>query len=70
MNRTKIEWTDYSWNPIVGCDHGCWYCYAAKLAIRFPKNFPNGFKPTFYPERLKEPWKVKKPSKIFTCSVS
>jgi len=70
MNRTKIEWTCWSWNPITGCKHGCWYCYARKLAQRFPKNFPNGFEPTFYPERLKEPWELKKPSKIFVCSIS
>jgi protein gp37 len=70
MNRTKIEWTDFTWNPIVGCDHGCWYCYADKITKRFPKNFPNGFRPTFHPERISEPWEYKKPSKIFACSVS
>jgi len=70
LNRTKIEWTDYSWNPITGCLHGCWYCYAKRLTQRFKKVFPNGFEPTFYPERLKEPWELKKPSKIFVCSIS
>jgi protein gp37 len=70
LNRTKIEWTDYSWNPETGCNHGCWYCYAKKLCLRFKKIFPNGFKPTFYPERLKEPWELKKPSKIFVCSIA
>lgn len=70
MNKTKIEWTDYSWNPIVGCKHGCWYCYAKKLTQRFKKIFPNGFEPTFHPERLKEPWLLKKPSKIFVCSIA
>ena len=70
MNRTKIEWTDYSWNPITGCKHGCWYCYAKKLTQRFKKVFPNGFEPTFYPERLKQPYEVKKPSKIFVCSIA
>lgn len=70
MNRTKIEWCDFSWNPISGCDHGCWYCYAFKMAQRFPKIFPNGFKPTFHPERLQEPWKYRKPSKIFVCSIA
>jgi len=70
MNKTKIEWCDYSWNPITGCKHGCWYCYAKKLTQRFPRNFPNGFEPTFWPERLKEPWDLRKPSKIFVCSIS
>lgn len=66
MNKTKIEWTDYSWNPVTGCNHGCWYCYAYKIFQRFHKNF----KPTFHPERLDEPLKLKKLSKIFCCSVS
>ncbi len=70
MNRTKIEWTNFSWNPIVGCDRGCFYCYAKRLTQRFPKNFPNGFEPTFYPERLGEPAKRKKPAKIFVCSIA
>lgn len=70
MNKTKIEWTNYSWNPETGCDHGCWYCYARKMTQHFPKVFPNGFKPTFYPERLREPMELKKPSKIFVCSIA
>ena len=36
MNKSKIEWTDYSWNPIKGlCPVGCWYCYAKKMYKRF-----------------------------------
>ncbi|MDA8170671.1 MAG: DUF5131 family protein [Nitrospiraceae bacterium] len=29
MNKTSIEWCDYSWNPITGCLHSCRdiYCY-------------------------------------------
>ncbi len=68
MNRTKIEWTDYSWNPITGCLHDCWYCYAKKLFTRFHRSF----EPTFYPERLSEPSKLnnRKSMKIFCCSVA
>jgi len=40
------------------------------LTKRFKKIFPNGFEPTFYPERLKEPSELKKPSKIFVCSIA
>lgn len=69
MNKTKIEWTDYTWNPITGCLHGCDYCYARKIAERFPKAFPQGFAPAFHQERLQEPIKLKKPSKIFTVSM-
>lgn len=35
MNRTGIEWTDFTWNPITGCYHDCEYCYARKIAHRF-----------------------------------
>lgn len=73
MNKTKIEWTDYSWNPITGCLHGCWYCYAKRMFHRFGKSF----EPTFYPERIeklrwavKHSIKYKRPAKIFVCSVS
>jgi protein gp37 len=66
MNKTKIEWTDYTWNPITGCKNGCWYCYANKLFTRFHKSF----EPTFHPERLYEPLLLDKPCKIFCCSVS
>ena len=39
MNKTKIEWTDYTWSPVTGCLHGCPYCYARRIAERFhPKN--------------------------------
>ncbi len=37
MNKTQIDWADYTWNPITGCLHGCDYCYAAKTAHRFGK---------------------------------
>lgn len=35
MNKSKIEWCDYTWNPVTGCLHGCEYCYARKIACRF-----------------------------------
>lgn len=66
MHKTKIEWTDFAWNPITGCKHGCWYCYASKLYKRFGWSF----EPQFHPERLYEPHRLKKPSKIFACTVA
>ena len=83
MNRTAIEWTDYTWSPLTGCfgpggtqekPNRCPYCYAEKIAKRFPRNFNrwhlDSFIPSFKPERLDQPGKVKKPSKIFVCSMA
>jgi protein gp37 len=68
MNKTAIETADYTWNPVSGCNHGCSWCYARTIAARFyPKDI--GFAPHFYPGRLSEPAKAKKPSKIFTVSM-
>lgn len=60
----KIDWTDYTWNPVSGCLHGCEYCYLKRLETRF------GFdmKPWFHQDRLKDLRKIKRPSKIFVCS--
>ena len=38
-DKTKIEWSDATWNPITGCtlvDEGCRYCYAAHLITSWP----------------------------------
>jgi protein gp37 len=67
MNRTKIEYADYTWNPVTGCLHGCEFCYARRIDKRFGDG---SFTPTFHPERLQEPLKVKKPSRIFVGSMA
>jgi protein gp37 len=72
MNKTAIEWCDYTWNPVTGCKHGCPYCYARKIAERFKgsKAWPQGFEPMFHPERLLDQRKVKNPQTIFVCSMA
>lgn len=73
MNRTPIEWVvnpdgtqGFTSNPITGCLHGCDYCYARKIAMRFQGNF----EPKFHPERLNDIFKLRKPSTIFVGSMS
>lgn len=65
VNKTKIEWCDYTWNPVTGCLHGCEYCYARRIAKRFKENF----NPEFHANRLGEPAEIKKPSRIFAVSM-
>lgn len=43
MAKSKIEWTEKTWNPIVGCSKvspGCENCYALRMAHRLSSN-PN-----------------------------
>jgi protein gp37 len=39
-DKTGIEWTDATWNPVVGCSvisPGCTNCYAMRMAARLEK---------------------------------
>ncbi len=75
--KSKIEWTETTWNPITGCtkiSEGCTNCYAEVMARRLcamgqPK-YKNGFNVTLHPQCLDEPLKYKKPHLIFVCSMS
>src|SRR5580658_3092383 len=75
--RSKIEWTEATWNPVRGCTKisaGCKHCYAETFAMRF-KGVPGhpyelGFELRTVPEKLDEPLKWKKPRKIFVNSMS
>lgn len=76
MNITSIEWTGYTWNPVTGCtpvSEGCRNCYAKRMAHRlrgrfgYPADEP--FRVTLHPERLEEPLRLTKPSRIFVASM-
>lgn len=77
MKQTKIEWTEQTWNPSVGCtkvSDGCKYCYAEAMAYRLKaigiKGYENGFNFTLMPNRLEQPLSIKKPTKFFVNSMS
>lgn len=71
MNITKIEWTDRSVNPWVGCPHGCSYCYARRLAKRQRQRCQLCYKfiPHPHMERLDQITPRQKPKKIFIDSM-
>lgn len=88
MNRQRnskggrgIEWCDYTWNPIRGCQHGCRWtmpdgsvaeCYAEIIAERVAQRaYPEGFEHHYWtPRVLDEPLKLTYPSRIFLDSMS
>ena len=72
MSKTRIEWTEHTWNPMSGCtkiSDGCKNCYAEKMANRLKamgvKGYENGFAVTLHPEKLREPLERKKPTMYF-----
>lgn len=75
--NTKIEWTEQTWNPAVGCDKvspGCANCYAEVMARRLKamkvNGYENGFDLTLLPKRLQEPLNRKKSTVYFVNSMS
>lgn len=61
MNKTKIEYLDFTWNPGVGCSGtGCAVrekCWAMRSAKRQKCPLCKAFVPHFHPERLNQPIK-------------
>jgi protein gp37 len=73
--RSKIEWTDASWNPVTGCTEvsaGCDHCYARDLARRFAGTsaYPAGFEVTLRPKHLYDPLRWQGPRRVFVNSMS
>jgi protein gp37 len=76
-DRSTIEWTDATWNPVRGCTKispGCAHCYAETFAERFrgvPGHpYEQGFDLRLVPEKLNEPLKWKSSRKVFVNSMS
>lgn len=76
VDRSAIEWTDATWNPVTGCTKvspGCAHCYAETITLRFKRGGP--FLPgktsiKLHPERLDAPGKWRSPRLIFVNSMS
>jgi len=66
VNRTRIEWCDYTWNPVTGCLTGCRYCYSRRMTARFHGDFT----PTFHADRLDQPLHQGRGARIFVCSMA
>jgi protein gp37 len=76
-DKSKIEWTDATWNPVRGCTKisaGCAHCYAETFAERFrgvPGHpYEQGFDLRLVPEKLFEPLRWSSPRMIFVNSMS
>lgn len=74
---SHIEWTDTTWNPVTGCNkvsQGCKHCYAERLAFRLQAmglaRYNNGFDLTLQEDALREPFRWKRPRKVFVNSMS
>ena len=76
-DRSSIEWTDATWNPVRGCTKispGCAHCYAATFAERFrgvPGHpYERGFDLRTVPEKLAEPFRWPGRRRVFVNSMS
>ena len=75
---SKIEWTEATWNPVVGCTKlsaGCKHCYAEVMSRRLQAmgvpGYERGFRTVrLLPERLVEPLRRKKATLYFVNSMS
>lgn len=61
--KSKIEWTDATWNPTTGCtkvSEGCDHCYAHKLAHERLAQLYRGRLPVIQtPESLADPFSIR-----------
>jgi protein gp37 len=76
-DRSSIEWTEATWNPVTGCSKvspGCAHCYAERFAERWrgvPGHaYEQGFDLRQWPERLEIPLRWRRPRLVFVNSMS
>lgn len=75
--KSRIEWTESTWNPITGCSkisQGCKHCYAERMAKRLKAmgqhRYRNEFSLTIHEDAFELPLRWKKPQVIFVNSMS
>ena len=75
--KSSIEWTEETWNPVVGCSKvsaGCKFCYAEVMARRLQAmrmaDYADGFEVRLLPHRLGQPLLKKQPTTYFVNSMS
>ena len=75
--KSEIEWTDSTWNPVTGCTKvgpGCDNCYAERFAERWRgiegHAYEQGFDLQLWPSRLDQPRRWGRPRMIFVNSMS
>jgi protein gp37 len=85
-DKSAIEWTEATWNPVTGCDRvseGCDHCYAQTLAKRLkamgsrryqrdgdPRTSGPGFGITLHLDQLALPLRWRAPRTVFVNSMS
>jgi len=75
--KTGIQWTDATWNPVTGCTKispGCANCYAETMATRLramgSDRYKNGFDVRCHDHALRIPFKWKSARRVFVNSMS
>ena len=75
-DKSAIEWTDATWNPVTGCTKispGCAHCYAEGITLRFKRGgpyLPGKATIKLHYDRLDAPAKWRTPRRIFVNSMS
>jgi protein gp37 len=78
-DRSAIEWTEATWNPVTGCSKvspGCAHCYAESISLRFgyskepwtPENASANVR--LHESRLGQPLRWRRPRLVFVNSMS
>lgn len=76
-DKSSIEWTEATWNPVTGCSKvsaGCKFCYAERMAKRLQamglRRYRNGFRVTLHPDLIELPKHWREPRLVFVNSMS